>query len=201
MPDRSESPSTHVDDETFERYACGELTAADRARVDQHAATCEECARVLRGLGMLQREAARFDVEVPGAAKMPAWRGPVAMGIAAALAIAIVGGVAWTVLYNANATSTVREAQTSTIEAIAPRGRVTVAPTRFEWRAWDGATRYEVRLFKSDGTLVWSGSTDSTAIQLPSSVALDSGQYYWQVSSSRGAPAASALVPFTVDGR
>ena len=196
MPERSESPPAHVDDETFERYACGELSQEDRARVEAHAAGCAECERVLRGLAMLRHEASRFDTGAPG--RRWASRRSVALAIAAALTVAVASPLVWMALHNRNGASVAREATPDAIETTAPEGTIRRVPIRFEWRQWDGATRYEVRLFSADGTLVWSGSTDDTSLALPSNVALAPRTYYWQVRATRGAAAESALVAFTI---
>jgi hypothetical protein len=197
MPERSESPPPHVDDETFERYACGELNAEERARVEAHAARCADCDRVLRGLTMLRHEAAGFDATVPEhAASRPRWAIPLA--IAAALTVAVVAPIAWTALHDRNGASAAREANTDAIDATVPQGAISGPAIKFEWRQWDGATRYEVRLFEADGTLVWSGSTGDTSIEVPSDLKLAPRKYYWQVRAIRGAAAESPLVPFTL---
>ena|SRR5579872_1720137 len=199
MPDQSESRPPHVDDETFERYACGELNAVDRARVEAHAAECPDCARVLRGLTMLAREAARFDTSVARPARSwPSWGIPAA--IAAALAIVVLAPMMWTTLRNRSNASVAREASPDVIQAIAPRGRVAAGSITFAWHGWDGATRYEVRLFEADGALVWFGSTDDTSIPLPPEIKLAPRRYYWQIRAVRGAVAESALVPITIVG-
>ena len=199
MPEQSESRPPHVDDETFERYACGELNVVDRARVEAHADECADCARVLRGLTMLAREAARFDTSRARSARpWPSWGIPAT--IAAALAIAVLAPMAWRTLRNGSNASVVREASSDVIQAIAPQGTVAADSLTFAWHGWDGATRYEVRLFGADGALVWSGSTDDTSIPLPPEIKLAPRRYYWQVRAVRGAASESALVPITIGG-
>jgi hypothetical protein len=62
--------------------------------------------------------------------------------------------------------------RSTSIETVAPRGDVSVAPAVFEWVPLDGAVRYDVHLREVDGTEVWSASSTEPRLPIPSDVRL-----------------------------
>lgn len=57
--------TAHLDDPTWERYACYELTPREREAADMHIAACSGCRTIARELGILARKARAFDPAVP----------------------------------------------------------------------------------------------------------------------------------------
>jgi hypothetical protein len=56
------------------------------------------------------------------------------------------------------------------VQLLAPMGDVEVAPRTLRWTRFDGASGYDVRLMEVDGTVVWRGSSESPAVDLPADV-------------------------------
>ncbi len=74
--------------------------------------------------------------------------------------------------------------------AIAPAGDVAAPPTEFRWQTAPGAARYEVQLVEVDRTVIWSGETTLTQIEIPSDVRaqLKPGRtFQWKVLSRNSA--------------
>jgi hypothetical protein len=72
------------------------------------------------------------------------------------------------------------------------------------WRGVPGALAYDVRLVTSEGSLVWEGRTEATAVPLPEDVHLEPGRrYYVWVSAhlSEGRTLKSDAFGFSVDER
>jgi hypothetical protein len=64
---------------------------------------------------------------------------------------------------------------------------------RFEWQPVATATAYELRVTTADGAGVWSTRVTTPSAELPESVVMRSGAYYWQVTALRdNAPIASS---------
>ena len=81
--------SPHLDDDTLERFAAGELDMGGRARVQAHAGACPACAALLRGVTLLQDGARQFDPGAPRATRTMRRTVWMPIGVAAALAIAV----------------------------------------------------------------------------------------------------------------
>ncbi len=72
------------------------------------------------------------------------------------------------------------------------------------WRGVRGALVYEVRLVTSEGSLVWEGRTEATAVPLPAEVRLEPGRRYYvwvRAYLPEGRTLKSAAFGFSVDGR
>jgi hypothetical protein len=60
--------------------------------------------------------------------------------------------------------------------------------------------KYEVRVVRSDGDLVWEGQTDKSAVQVPAEVTVKEGSYFVWITAflEDGHTAKSAPVHFLV---
>ena len=161
--------SPHLDDDTLERFAAGELNPSDRVRVQTHADGCPPCAAVLRGLTLLKEGAGRFDPNVPGAPRAQRRVAWMPMGVAAAIAIAVLVPV---MIARRPAPSTTRDARSDAPVPIAPTGQLTDTPARFEWRPSKDATVYELLLFREDGTKLWQQRAPQTSVDRPADLQL-----------------------------
>lgn len=56
------------------------------------------------------------------------------------------------------------------LQVIAPIGDISSVPRTFEWRAVEGAARYDVSILEVDRAIVWQTSVDTTRISVPESV-------------------------------
>ncbi len=79
----------HPDEDTWVRFASGELTADERTRLVDHALTCDECAAISRAVAHVQEGATAIDAAAPGTRVAPLRRQYVWLGLAAALLIMI----------------------------------------------------------------------------------------------------------------
>lgn len=192
------SDPRHLDDETLERFAAGELSAIEQARVQRHASGCSSCAALLNGLTQLRASASRFDPGVPRTGRSRAR--PVWVPIAAAAALATVVLLPMLLARRSPPASVTRDASPNTPVAVAPIGTVAALPARFEWRPSADATTYEWLLFREDGTLLRSQRSAVPFVETPANLELTPGRYYWRVRalSDDRAPAESPLTHFEI---
>jgi hypothetical protein len=61
MQDEATRTADHPDEDTWVRFACGELDGPARERVASHLVGCAECATIYRGVSELRREAQALD--------------------------------------------------------------------------------------------------------------------------------------------
>ena len=199
LPASSDSP--HLDDDTLERFAAGELDAAQQTRVRAHADACPSCAALVRGVTLLQAGARQFDPAAPRERPATSGRAWIQIGIAAVLALAVLVPMMTARLRPATEPrSGTREAQSDVPVPIGPTGQLADMPTRFEWRPFKGAQAYELRLFREDGTLLWEHRSAGTSIERRADLQLPPGRYYWQVRafSDENTAAESSLTPFEI---
>ncbi len=209
----AETTAPHVDEESWERLACGELSVEEREHALDHASTCSECASVLRALLVLEREAHEIDPFVPaGIAASSArprarklLRGAIAAAVAVAAAITI-----WLMVPLSSRTvlepsvpdaDTMRSAGESDRPVPgSPLDEIARAPDGFSWKGSAAARAYEVELFDADGERIWdSGELVGTSVPWPQKLAPEPGRYYWHViaiQAERGERLASPLVSF-----
>ena len=60
----------HLDDDTWERLACGELDESERLLAIEHVTSCEECDRIYRALDVLSKEARAIHPDLPSLAPL-----------------------------------------------------------------------------------------------------------------------------------
>jgi hypothetical protein len=202
LPASSYSP--HLDDDTLERIASGELDAGQETRIRAHADACPSCAALVRGVTLLQAGARGFDPAAPRKERARGGRAWLPIGIAAALALAVLAPM-MTARFRPGTEprSGTREAQSALPVPIAPTGLLTDLPGRFEWRPFKGAQAYELRLFREDGTLLWEQRSTATSVERRADLQLPQGRYYWQVRAlladgDQNTPAESPLTSFEI---
>ena len=199
FPASSDSP--HLDDDTLERFAAGELDAGQQTRVRAHADVCPSCAALVRGVTLLQAGARQFDPAAPREKPATQGRAWIPIGIAAALALAVLVPMMTARLRLATEPpSGTREARSDAPVPIAPTGQLADMPGRFEWHPFKGAQAYEFRLFREDGTLLWEQRSAGTSVERRADLPLAPGRYYWRVRalSEENAAADSSLTPFEI---
>jgi hypothetical protein len=92
-------------------------------------------------------------------------------------------------------------AQSSLIPTpVAPLGTVS-AVEQLVWHGLDGADRYRLTLYDSDGEVLWKATTPDTVLDLPESVVLNAGfRYLWRLEARVGWDMweASELIDFQI---
>jgi hypothetical protein len=183
----------HLDPRDVAAYVDRAAAPGDRARIESHLATCAECraevsdaARIIATLPRSRR--ARRSVIVSAA------------GIAAMLLVFLFPRAD-----RDKARTQHREsAVTATIPPVvlAPVGAVQSAAW-FTWSSVPHASRYDVRVFDTEGSVVWHGETPDTVLALPPTIGLSPGHsYYWKVEAQTGfeRSVSTELVEFSIRG-
>ena len=183
----------HLEADETAAYLDDAVESRDRARIDAHLAACAQCREEIVDAG-------RIVATLPAAkrASRRIWM-PAAIAAALLLFVARPGQISDSPIVH-------REAPVTAIVApqiVAPSGPVELF-TRLVWGSAPGADSYHVRLFGSDGTVLWEQSTTDTTAALPDSLRLVAGRsYYWKVEAQTGFDrrAASELIEFIVRPR
>lgn len=183
MPD--EPRDQHLTEAEVAGYVDRRLHGFELTNAEGHLAECGECrsevvavGRVVRGL----RQRKRWTIAVPLAA-------------AAVLAFLLLPRPS-------SDHPVLREPVVTTIIAptpITPRGQVAEV-SLIAWSSVPGATRYEVTVFDSAGTIAWESSgVDSTA-RVPRNALARGRPYYWKVAARTAANrwVASDLTGFSI---
>lgn len=181
-----------IDDDTWERLAMGELSAAERARVLGHVTGCRECAAIYRGLARLEADARAAGLGAPPPsvdAVAAAVREPTARrwGPRPWLAGAMVGlAAAAVVLLWVRARSPEelepghrRGAGRAEVVLLAPAG----APPTLAWQPVAGAVGYRVSVFTADGRPVLVREVTAPPLVWPAEVAAPAGELRWKVEA------------------
>ncbi|HEV8632168.1 MAG TPA: hypothetical protein VGV61_17775 [Thermoanaerobaculia bacterium] len=190
---RRRSVEPHPAEETWERFATGELSPAERERLLDHALLCGECARALRGvlaLGDLRRPQRRW---------RPLWVG---VGLAAAATIVALVAIRPDLGRPARHDRQVRGTESATVAILEPRGSLGTPPGFFRWRRVPRATSYRLRLFSDEGVPL-ANVDRIAAAELASDklgVELRPGRYVWKVEALHPPAmlASSRLVGFEI---
>ena len=134
---------------------------------------------------------------------------PVPLALAASVllaAVAVIGGLrepAAPELPTFNPGSVMRGAR---VEVLAPEGQLAEVPQTFRWREVDQAVSYRVTLLAVDDSVLWSGDSLVSSLDLPTALRQElhpAVRYRWQVQAlgPTGPMATSALVDFRIDPR
>lgn len=194
----------HLTEDQWEQLSCGEMDEDARGHAMAHIVSCQECTAIHRSLIALSAEAPQFDPAVtPPPAHASSWRPwwSYALGLAAA------AGIVVAVFVNRPAPvpaddHVVRSASASTaVDVVSPSSGTRLTERRFSWQAVATADTYEIRVNAADGGLVWTGTTRTTSIELPASIAPAAGRYFWQVSALKEGVAigTSPIVAFQIE--
>jgi hypothetical protein len=60
--------------------------------------------------------------------------------------------------------------RSTALATISPAGEITQTPTELHWEAVPGARRYQVQIMQVDRTVVWTGESDQTTVQIPRNI-------------------------------
>ena len=186
--------SGHLTEDQLVAFLGHELEAEEQRTVELHLARCMECRDELVAVTeILQPD--RKSLRIP-------WRILAPVAAAAAAVILVVAGP-WT-LVGPDDSSQHRDApaQVSAVPTpVSPLGVVSEVE-HLIWLGVDGADRYRLTLYDSEGEVVWKATTADTLVQLPDSVVLNAGsRYLWQLEARVGWDLweASDLIDFQIE--
>jgi anti-sigma factor RsiW len=181
----------HLQEDEIVAFVDGVLVGEERTRVQEHLVTCAQCraeivevSSIVRALPASRR--AGRHIWIPSAA---------------AAAAAVVLLLAWPPpSEDPNRPERREEAVTTTVapRPVTPLGGVDSAAV-LVWTSVPHADRYRVRLFDSEGTVIWQAEIEDTVARVPTSATLKARlSYYWKVEAHTGFDrwAASDLVEF-----
>ena len=186
--------SGHLTENQLVAFLGRELEAGERREVELHLARCTECRDELVAVTeILQPE--REPRRIP-------WRilAPVA---AAAAAVTLVVAGPWS-LGGRDDSPQHRDAPAQVSAAptpVAPLGSVSEVE-ELVWLGVDGADRYRLTLYDSEGEVLWKATTADTTVELPDSVVLNTrSRYLWRLEARVGWDLweASDLIDFTIE--
>ena len=175
-----ERSEEHLDVQEIAAYVDGAISGDRYAAVQAHLATCAECRAEVFDVSRIVRSSpsARSSTR-PSARRV--W-----ISMAAAAAVLVIVVKAWAPPHE---TVPVHRGETQAAaapRALAPTGQVE-GVTTLVWSSVPRTATYHVRLFDSQGTVLWETSTADTLAKLPRSVSLRSGRsYYWKVVARTG---------------
>jgi len=179
-----------------------ELGTEERLALELHLARCTECRDELVAVTeILQPERTDRPTRKDRPARKIPWRVLAPVAAAAAAVILMVAGP-----WSTNGSDDAPQhrdapAQSSLIPTpVAPLGTVS-AVEQLVWHGVDGADRYRLTLYDSDGEVLWKATTPDTVIDLPESVELSAGsRYLWRLEARVGWDMweASELIDFEI---
>ena len=184
----------HLDPRDVVAYVDRVATPSERARIESHLVSCPECRAEVS-------EAAHIIATLPRARGTRRRVVISAAGIAAMLLVFL-----WPRADRQNGQPQHREAPVTTTIApviLAPVGAVESAKV-FAWSSVPHSDRYELRVFDSEGGVVWESETTDTVLAPPPTITLRPGKpYYWKVQAHTGfdRSASTDLVEFSIRGR
>jgi len=197
--DLAASEPAHLDFEQVASYAEGSADAIDRELVESHIAHCARCRREVRDLAEFARPRSRR-----------VW-----LAVAAALAIAILGGFFATRERKPQTLVIPREAillhqselalrgatHGQTLEPLSPIGRIVVDDRpRFDWTAIPNA-RYRVEIFDERFRPIASSALVSEPRWTPNAALPRGGTFLWQVTAFVDAKEITAPAPPAPEAR
>lgn len=208
----------HLDEHDVARYVEGQLTDAERQRIEEHLANCTECRETVGAVRRLQdsasaRESPELDPEIrrkaeglaseppPAQIRLETVLSPPVLAIAGLL---LVAGVVGVLLWQGEARDTPRLRSSRPEAAYSVRApadeAVVQEPPVFLCTAHPEALAYRVTLYAENGLVVWRGDTTAVRVPLPSDVSLSEGErYLWRAEAllSDGTMLRSDLHTFT----
>ena len=179
---REHSPDCLSEDDVA-GFVDGGVEEPQRARVLAHLARCDRCASAVQEVAAMVADDS-ITREIPAVRRRRIWtRG----GIGAAMAAAATLVFLLAQPRDGSRNDDLQLREPAITAAVAPVGlspRDSVARVdRLVWTSVSGAQRYHVRVQRADGALLWSALTADTTIQLPDSVRLAAGTYFWRVDA------------------
>jgi hypothetical protein len=186
----SERLDGHLDPVEIAAFIDRVIDGDARRRVEAHLASCADCRAELM-------DATRVVATLPSRRARAMW----IPGAAAAAAAAIVILAVWP--RDVRDSEVHREAPVTTTVAprgLSPVGAVDSAPT-LRWSSVPHTDRYQVRVFGTDGAVLWERETTDTSVAMPDSIGVRSSHtYHWKVEAYTGFDrrAASELIEFSV---
>jgi len=174
-----------------ERYVSGRLSDdEDLDALEAHLLSCARCREEVRVALVVRAEVAEQPGRAAGRGTDARWRRlrpGLLIGLATAAVLVLV--VRRGARLELTPDGTHRGPTQAGAPAPIPRQPVGQVSTAREvrWSGFAGAARYRVRVFNTDGDLLWEAQATDTALSLPDSLHLTPGRrYYWNVAGRTG---------------
>ena len=184
----------HLSEATWERLACGELSADERGQALAHVVRCSLCADVYRAVQEIGEGAAEFD---PGASsalesgsdrspRVVPWRGLGLLAMAATVLLAVVLPLRRDHAPAVDGGSPLLRSAEAPVEVIGvdPVDRVVEwgnGDVTLVWSVEPAPAEAFVEVLDGDGELVWtSPPTADTRVDWPAAAIPGPGRYYWR---------------------
>jgi hypothetical protein len=190
-----ERSEQHLEAQEVAAYVDGAISSDRYAAIQAHLATCAECRAEVFDVSRIVRSAPSTRTSTRP------WARRIWISMAAA-AVVVVLAKTWT---PPQETAPVHrgDAQTAVApRALSPTGQVD-GVTTFVWSSVPQTESYHIRLFDSQGTVLWETQIADTVAKLPRSVFLRPGSsYFWKVVARTGfdRETASDLTEFLTRG-
>ena len=174
-----------------ERYVAGRLSDDQGlGALEAHLISCGTCREEVRVALVVRAELAAQPGQAPAQGTDTGWRRlrpGLLIGLATAAALVLVVRRGGRLELTPNGTHRgPTQAGTPAPIPRQPVGQVATVP-EVQWSGFAGADRYRVRVFNSDGDLLWEAQGTDTALSLPDSLHLAPGRrYYWNVAGGTG---------------
>jgi len=164
----------HLDPLDTARYIAGDVSPADRRRIEEHLARCAECVSEVAAVSRTHRGASHTR------------RGALA-GLAAAAAVALAVGI-FNRPKDAGTPDDIRGPTAPAVAAVAvvapAQGELLARSGSFRWRAIAGAITYRLSVSDPQGNQIWSVTTSDTSVARPAEVRFQPEQdYFWYVDA------------------
>ena len=162
----------HLESRDVAAYLDRALSPAARDAIEAHLADCADCRDEVVQLTRLRRVANR----------RRRWLFVVPVAAAAALAVMLLppGKPDEPVLRDGGEPVLAVTIVAPADSALTPLGAPRVS---FTWRSMDSVVSYRFAITDGSGDVVWSATSTDTTVQLPASIHLRPGNYFWYVDA------------------
>jgi len=190
----------HLDNDVIAKLLEGDgLDAARRRDAIAHLSSCSICRGRVAGVSLLLDDASVADeikqLDQPAATKVARRRRlygivPAVLAAAAVIAVLIAGPGTIRARDSVSSNTVPVSREGVAAAAAAPRilSPVTVAGAgdSLRWTSVPEADLYRIRIWNSDGTVVWAGDTRDTTLPIPARVMSSGGSYLWEIKARTG---------------
>src|SRR5688572_9510163 len=163
---------THVSPEALAGYLDDDLSSEERAQVELHLASCDECRAQLADVHRLQRVRLRRKLV------------PFLVPAAAAAILVVAFGLPREDTKQSDIRSGPVAEERLVVVSPVPSTDLASRPIEFVWRSAGPGASYTITLQEPDGRPVWTSAVADTVVALPDSITLAQGRlWFWFVDA------------------